>query len=63
VGVEETAPFMFSIICAGRLRDSNVFPADAVTIACRGRKSAQELELMRLPAKQPAMFFRAVFAR
>jgi len=61
--VEETAPFMFFRSSARAVRDSECVSADAVTIACRGRKSAQELELMRWPAKQPAMvFFRAVFA-
>src|SRR6266851_5112029 len=36
--------------------------ADAVTIACRGRKSAHELELMRLACEATCDVFRAVFA-
>src|SRR5229473_3147652 len=36
--------------------------ADAVTIACRGRKSAHELELMRLACQATFDVFRAVFA-
>src|SRR5206468_5788059 len=36
--------------------------ADPVTIACRGRKSAHELELMRLACEATFDVFRAVFA-
>src|SRR5258708_28845779 len=35
--------------------------ADPVTIACRGRKSAHELELMRLACEATFAVFRAVF--
>src|SRR2546429_8360471 len=41
---------------------SDLVSADPVTIACRGRKSAHELELMRLACEATFDVFRAVFA-
>src|SRR5467141_2526886 len=62
VGVEETAPFMFFDHLRGAAPGFECVSADAVTIACRGRKSAQELELMRLACEATCNVFRAVFA-
>ena len=62
VGVEETAPFMFFDHLRGAAPGFECVSADAVTIACRGRKSAQELELMRLACGATCDVFRAVFA-
>ncbi len=62
IGVEETAPFTFY----DHLREAGpgfeCVSADALTIACRGRKSAHELELMRLACEATFDVFRAVFA-
>jgi len=63
VGLEETAPFTFFDHLRGAAPGFECVSADAVTIACRGRKSAQELELMRLACEATCgVFFRAVFA-
>jgi Xaa-Pro dipeptidase len=62
LGVEETVPFTFS---HGLRRAAPAFEqlsADAVTIACRARKSPPELELMRLANFATVEVFRAVFA-
>jgi Xaa-Pro dipeptidase len=62
IGVEETAAFTFF----DHLREAGpgfeCVSADPVTIACRGRKSAHELELMRLACEATFDVFRAVFA-
>src|SRR5258706_5805581 len=62
VGVEEAAAFTFF----DHLRRSGpgieCVSADPVTIACRGRKSVHELELMRLACEATFDVFRAVFA-
>jgi Xaa-Pro dipeptidase len=62
IGVEETAPFTFY----DHLREAapvlECVSADPLTIACRGRKSEHELELMRLACEATFDVFRAVFA-
>ena len=62
VGVEETAAFTFFDQLRGVAPGFECVSADAVTIACRGRKSAHELELMRLACGATCDVFRAVFA-
>jgi len=62
VGVEETAPFTFLDRLRGAAPGFEYVAADPVTIACRGRKSAHELELMRLACSATYDVFRAVFA-
>src|SRR6266852_4173054 len=62
VGVEETAAFTFFDHLRGVAPGLECVSADAVTIACRGRKSAHELELMRLACEATFDVFRAVFA-
>jgi len=58
--VEETAPFMFFDHLRGAAPGFECVSADAVTIACRGRKSAQELELMRLACEATCNASRAI---
>jgi Xaa-Pro aminopeptidase len=62
IGVEETAAFTFY----DHLRDAapgfECVSADPVTIACRSKKTAHELELMRLACEATFDVFRAVFA-
>jgi Xaa-Pro dipeptidase len=62
IGVEEATAFTFF----DHLRDAapafEYASADPVTIACRGRKSPHELELMRLACEATFDVFRAVFA-
>jgi Xaa-Pro dipeptidase len=62
MGVEETTPFTFSNRLRGAAPGFEYVSADAVTIACRGRKSPHELELMRLACEATCDVFRAVFA-
>ncbi len=62
VGVEETAPFTFFDHLRAAAPGLECVSADAVTIACRGRKSQHELELMRLACDATFDVFRAVFA-
>src|SRR6266699_1100249 len=62
VGVDETAPFTFLDRLRGAAPGFEYVSADPVTIACRGRKSAHELELMRLACTATYDVFRAVFA-
>ena len=62
IGVEETAAFTFFDHLRGAAPVFECVSADAVTIACRGRKSAHELELMRLACEATFDVFRAVFA-
>jgi Xaa-Pro dipeptidase len=61
IGVEEATAFTFF----DHLRDAapafEYASADPVTIACRGRKSPHELELMRLACEATFDVFRAVF--
>jgi Xaa-Pro dipeptidase len=62
MGIEETAPFTYY----DHLREAGAgfecVSADPITIACRGHKSAHELELMRLACDATFEVFRAVFA-
>jgi Xaa-Pro dipeptidase len=62
LGVEETAPFTFFDHLRNAAPGFECVSADAVTIACRGRKSAHELELMRQACEATFDVFRAVFA-
>jgi Xaa-Pro dipeptidase len=62
MGVEETTPFTFSDHLRAAAPGFEYVSADAVTIACRGRKSPHELELMRLACEATCDVFRAVFA-
>jgi Xaa-Pro dipeptidase len=62
LGVEETAAFTFFDHLRMAAPGFEYVSADPVTIACRGRKSAHELELMRLACDATCEIFRAVFA-
>lgn len=62
IGMEETAPFTFYDHFRAAAPGLECVSADPVTIACRGRKSAHELELMRLACEATFDVFRAVFA-
>jgi Xaa-Pro dipeptidase len=62
IGVEETAPFTFFDHLRAAAPGLECVSADPVTIACRGHKSAHELELMRLACEATFDVFRAVFA-
>lgn len=62
IGVEEMAPFTFFDHLRGAAPGLEGVSADPITIACRGRKSPHELELMRLACAATFDVFRAVFA-
>lgn len=62
IGVEETAPFTFYDHLRTAAPGFECVSADPITIACRGRKSAHELALMRLACEATFDVFRAVFA-
>jgi Xaa-Pro dipeptidase len=62
LGVEETAAFTFFDHLRAAAPGFECVSADALTIACRGRKSEHELELMRLACEATCDVFRAVFA-
>jgi Xaa-Pro dipeptidase len=62
LGVEETAAFTFSDHLRAAAPGFEYISADPVTIACRGRKSSHELDLMRLACEATCDVFRAVFA-
>ncbi len=62
VGVEETAAYTFVDHFHAAAPGFQCVSADPVTIACRGRKSDHELELMRLACEATFDVFRAVFA-
>jgi Xaa-Pro dipeptidase len=62
IGMEETAPFTFYDHFRAAAPGLECVSADPVTIACRGHKSAHELELMRLACEATFDVFRAVFA-
>ena len=62
LGVEETAAFTFFDHLRAAALGFECVSADSLTIACRGRKSAHELELMRLACEATCDVFRAVFA-
>ena len=62
LGVEETAAFTFFDHLRAAAPGFECVSADSLTIACRGRKSAHELGLMRLACEATCDVFRAVFA-
>src|SRR5436853_946701 len=62
VGVEETAAFAFFDHFHAVAPGFQCISADPVTLACRGRKSVHELQLMRLACEATFDVFRAVFA-
>jgi Xaa-Pro dipeptidase len=62
IGIEETAAFTFFDHFRHAGPGFEFDSADPVTIACRGRKSPHELELMRLACDVTFDVFRAVFA-
>jgi Xaa-Pro dipeptidase len=62
IGVEETVGFTFVDHLRQAAPSFEYFSADPITIACRGRKSPHELELMRLACDATFDVFRAVFA-
>jgi Xaa-Pro dipeptidase len=62
LGVEETAAFTFFDHLRNAAPGFECVSADPVTIECRGRKSARELELMRLACEATFDVFRAMFA-
>jgi Xaa-Pro dipeptidase len=62
IGVEETAGFTFFDHFRSAAPAFEYSSADPITIACRGRKSTHELELMRTACDATFDVFRAVFA-
>lgn len=62
IGVEEAAAFTFYDHLRAAALGFECVSADPLTIACRGKKSAHELDLMRLACEATFDVFRAVFA-
>jgi Xaa-Pro aminopeptidase len=62
IGVEETTGFTFFDHLRQAAPGFEYVSADPITIACRGRKSAHELELLRVACAATFDVFRAVFA-
>ncbi len=62
VGIEETTRFTFYQALRRAAPALDYASADPVTIGCRARKSAHELELMRLACEATFAVFKAVFA-
>jgi Xaa-Pro dipeptidase len=62
IGIEETVGFTFFDHLRNAAPGFEFASADPVTIACRARKSAHELELMRLACEATFDVFRATFA-
>jgi len=62
LGLEETAKFTFFDHLRKTAPGFEFVSADPITIACRGHKSARELDLMRLACAATFDVFRAVFA-
>lgn len=62
IGIEETAGFTFFDHLRQAAPAFECVSADPITIACRARKSAHELELMRLACAATFDVFRATFA-
>ena len=60
-GIEETLPFTFFDHFRSAAPTFECVSADRVTIACRARKSAHELELMRLACEATCDVYRQVF--
>jgi Xaa-Pro dipeptidase len=61
VGVEETLPFTFFDHFHAAAPAYECVSADPVTIACRGQKSAHELELLRLACQATCDVYHQVF--
>jgi Xaa-Pro dipeptidase len=62
VGIDETTYFTFHDHLRAAAPGLECVSADPVTVACRGTKSAHELELMRLACEATFDVFRATFA-
>ena len=62
IGIEETFPFTFYDHFRAAAPAFESVSADPVTVACRGRKSAHELELMRLACEATCDVYRLVFS-
>ena len=62
IGVEEATMFTFYDHLRQAAPGLEFSSADSVTVACRGVKSAHELELMRLACEATCGVYRAVFA-
>jgi Xaa-Pro dipeptidase len=62
LGVEETAYFTYSDHLRAAAPGFEYVSADPVTIACRGRKSPHELQLMRLACEATFAVYKPVFA-
>jgi Xaa-Pro aminopeptidase len=62
IGVEEATMFTFYDHLRQAVPGLEFSSADPVTVACRGVKSAHELELMRLACEATCEVYRAVFA-
>src|SRR5262249_8806002 len=62
IGMEEPASFTFYDHLRAAAPGVECISGDPLTIACRGRKSDHELELMRLACEATFDVFRAVFA-
>ncbi|MGB7281470.1 MAG: Xaa-Pro peptidase family protein [Candidatus Acidiferrum sp.] len=62
LGVEETAYFTYYDHLRAAAPGFEYVSADPITIACRGRKSAHELELMRLACEATFEVYKPVFA-
>jgi len=62
IGVEEAAMFTFYDHLRQAAPGFELTSADSITVACRGVKSAHELELMRLACEATCDVYRAVFA-
>jgi Xaa-Pro dipeptidase len=62
VGIDETTFFTFYDHFRSAAPGLECVSADPITIACRGTKSAHELELMRLACEATFDVFRATFA-
>ena len=61
MGIEETLPFTFCDHFRAAAPSFECVSADAITIPCRGTKSAHELELMRLACEATCDVYRQVF--
>jgi Xaa-Pro dipeptidase len=61
MGIEETLPFTFYDHYRAAAPAFECISADPITIACRGTKSAHELELMRLACEATCDVYRQVF--
>jgi Xaa-Pro dipeptidase len=62
IGIDETTYFTFYDHFRSAAPGLECVSADPITIACRGSKSAHELELMRLACEATFDVFRATFA-